>query len=306
MSKKRDLPFKDFLNNFFSIEPKTVESINNTSTIYYYNRLIEKLFGVYKITGAPDTWDMPYLKERLFLDGKVCITDTAMGVLPLRCGVSGVNVFDHPTKCIISNVVLGNIERTIDADCSLVHLKYNYAGVWDILNRYATMLSLCDAGVAVNLLNTKVSTIFGVETKAEAESLKVLYDDVTKGNPAVFVSDNIVSKLRDKVVFADSKNQFIAPDIQNLKQSIMNDYLTEIGINNANTEKRERLLTNEVDSNRQEVRSAAEHWLDTVNDGFAVANRLYNLNLKMSLASWNDSEAERGASENESSQLDKS
>lgn len=284
--KQKNIPFSDLLNDYYSIRPKSVESINNTSTTYYYNRLIAKLFGVFEIVGAPETWDIEYMKERLFLDGKLCITDTALGVLPLRTGVSGINVYDKPQKCIIANVLLGNLERTIGEDCALVHLQYNYAGVWDILNRYATMLSLCDAGVCVNLMNTKVSVIFGAETKVEAESFKALYDEITAGNPAVFTSDNIVSKLRDKVVFADSKNQFIAPDIQYLKQSIMDDFLTEIGVDNANTDKRERLIKSEVMSNRAEVRSAATHWLDTVNDGLEVANRLYNMKVSMRLRSW--------------------
>ena len=291
MAKKRfysEIAEQDMLSKYFSIRPKTVESLNNDTTFYYYEWLIKKIFGVYKLLNTSDGWDIDYIKERLFLEGKFCITDTALGVLPLRCGVAGLNVFEHPTKCVIANPVLGNLERTIGIDCALVKLQYNYKGIGDMLRRYATMLALCDAAVSVNLMNTKVSVIFGAETKAEAESFKVIVDEVTAGNPAVFTSTNIVTKLKDRVVFADTKNQFIAQDVQNLKQSIINDFLSEVGINNANTEKRERLVTNEVGSNRQEVRSGAEHWLETINEGLAEANKLYNLNLKMILADWNE------------------
>ena len=290
MSRKKteNIPYNDALKNFFSLEPKSVESINNTSTIYYYNWLSKKIFGLYKFENTPDGWDVDYMLERLFYDGKFTITDTSAGVLPLRCGVSGVNVFNHPTTVIVANPVLGSFERTIDKDCALVKLQYNYTGIWDILNRYATMLSLCDSAVAVNLINTKISVIFGAETKAEAETMKKLYDDVTAGNPAVFTSESIVTKLKDRVVFADNKNQYIAGDVQILKQSIINDFLSEVGINNANTEKRERLVRNEVASNRQEVAAGAEHWLTTVNEGLKVANKLYNLNLVFKKAEFNE------------------
>lgn len=292
MTKKKrtdtGIAYQDMLSKYFSIRPKTVESLNNDTTFYYYEWLTKKIFGVYKLLNIPDGWDIDYIKERLFLDGKICITDTALGVLPLRCGVAGINVFEHPTTCVIANPVLGNLERTIGVNCALVKLQYNYKGIGDILRRYATMLALCDAAVSVNLFNTKVSVIFGAETKAEAESFKMIFDKISEGSPAVFTSDSIVTKLKDRVVFADTKNQFIAQDVQNLKQSIINDFLSEVGINNANTEKRERLVTNEVGSNRQEVRSGAEHWLETINEGLTEGNKLYNLNLKMVLADWNE------------------
>ena len=63
----------------------------------------------------------------------------------------------------------------------------------------------------------------------------------------------------------------------------MSEFLTEIGVNNANTEKRERLTDNEVEANDSEIQLNAGYWLDNIKEGFDVANRLYNLNLSISL-----------------------
>lgn len=284
--KFKGSPYSDMVSEYAAVRPSDVEGLNNLSVIYYYEWLIKKLFGVYEITGIPDGWDTDYLYCRIFLDGRCCITDTALGVLPLRTGVSGLNVFDHPTTCVIANPVLGNLERTIDVDCALVKLQYNYNGVWSILNRYATLLSMCDSATAVNLLNSKVAHVFAAENKAEAEAYKKMYDQVSEGKPAVFLSTKLAAKLGDNLLFNRVKESFIADTVENVKQQIINDYLSDIGINNANTEKRERLVQNEVASNKDEVAAGAEHWLTNIREGFDKANELFGLNLRIRRREW--------------------
>lgn len=288
MSRK-PIPFQDLVASYFSMEPKTVEGLNNSSVLWYYtNWCARKVYGVYQISGMPEGWDVDYVYERLFLDGKFCITDTDLGVLPLQCGVSGVNVFNHPTTCVIANPVLGSFERTIGEDCALVKLQPNYVGIWDIINRYAVLLSMCDNSIAVNLINSNVAAIFGAETKQEAETYKRMYDQITQGRPGVFVSNALAQRLGDRLLFNRVKESYIADKIEDLKQQIINDFLSDIGINNANTEKRERLVSSEVSSNKQEVRSGAELWIRNIREGLEEANRMYGLSLGVKLADWNE------------------
>lgn len=278
------------LNRYFSIQPETVEGLNNTSVIYYTQQLIKKLFGVFEIQGAPDNWDINYMKERIFLDGKLCITDTAMGVLPLQTGVAGLNVFNHPTTCVIANPVLGSFERAIDIDCALVLLQFDFGNAWPMINRYAALLASCDGSIAVNLINAKVAAVFGAETKKEAESFKLMYDKITRGEPGVFIGEAMAKKLNERLLFNRVKESYVADLIEDLKHQLVDDFLTDIGVENANTDKRERLITDEISSNYQEVRSGAEHWLDNINAGFDRANELYGLNLSMIRREWKKSE----------------
>lgn len=293
----RSIPEKDLLSRYFTIEPRSVEGLNNVSVIYYTQQLIKKLFGVYEITGAPDGWDINYMKERIFLDGKLCITDTAMGVLPLQTGVSGLNVFNHPTTCVIANPVLGSFERLIDTECALVLLEFDYGNAWPMINRYAALLASADASIAVNLLNTRVAAIFGAESKKEAESYKVMYDKISRGDPAVFVGENLAKKLSERLVFNRVKEQYIADDVEQLKHRLMDDFLSDVGVMNANTDKRERLVTDEISSNYQEIRAGAEHWLDNIRAGFAKANELYGLQLQIRRREFKDP-TDRGGEDN--------
>ena len=97
------VPFSDLVRNFFARKPKDVDGIANTSAMYYREWMLKKIYGRFEWGGIPDSWDMDYLLGALFIDGMFCVTDTAMGVLPLQCGVTGINVFNRPTTVYIAN-----------------------------------------------------------------------------------------------------------------------------------------------------------------------------------------------------------
>ena len=299
MSNRRDYAYDDLLRSYYAIEPDTVDGLGNLSVVYFTNWALRKVFGTYEFTGLPAGWDHDYMLQRLFVDGHFCITDTELGVLPLQCGVTGVNVFNHPTECLIANSVLGSFRRRIadsvgaleglpDTPCALVKLQYDYSGIMPTINRYAIMLAMCDSATAVNLINSKTAYVFSASNKKEADSFKLMMKKISEGEPAVYIGDDLAGKLRDRMTFNDVKNTFIAADLENVKQQIINDFLSDIGIDNANTEKRERLLTNEVDSNKAEVRTGAEHWLTTVKEGLRIANTLYGLNLDFRRKDFNE------------------
>lgn len=255
--------------------------------ISYTEWCLKKLFGAFEFSGIPETWDYDYFLTHLFIDGYIAVTDTAIGVIPLRCGVTGINVFDHPTTAIFANPVLGNFERELFGEnratsCALVKLQYDYNGVMPIVERYAELLAMCDNSIAVNLRNSKVAFIGFVSSKQQAATVQKMYDDIDSGKPAVYVKhgDGLTS---DDIYYNHVKETYIANDVQLLKQSIKNDFLTEVGLNNANTDKRERLIVDEVNANNDEVQANVQHWLDNIREGLTRANALFGLNLSVKL-----------------------
>ena len=274
------VPFQDLLNQFFARKPKDVDGVANTSHIYYREYLLKKILSRFEFGGLPTFWDSDYFLEHIFLDGKLCITDTAAGILPLKCGLTGIGIFEQYTKCIIANPVLGNLERTIDVDCTLLRLQYNYSGVGWLINRYATLLAICDSSIATNLMNTKATYVFKATSKAQAETMKKMYDDITMGSPAVFVGEN--GAISEENMFTmPAKQNFIAEDVQILKRKLINEFLTEIGINNTNQDKRERLTDDEVNANNDEVYANIQHWYDNLSEGIYKANKMFNLGLSV-------------------------
>lgn len=269
----------------------------------YTEWCLKKLFGAFKFDNIPEEWDFDYFLTNLFITGYLAVTDTDIGVIPLRCGITGINVFEHPTRAIFANPVLGNFERELYGNdrknsCALIKLQYNYGGVMPLVNRYATLLSLCDNSISVNLRNSKVSFIGFVSSKQQAATMQKMYKDIDEGKPAVYVKKDDITT--DDILYNRVKESYIANDIQLLKQSIKNDFLTEVGLNNANTDKRERLVVDEVNANNTEIRANVQHWITTINEGLQRANALFDLNLSCKLRHFDERErgGDNGRTEN--------
>lgn len=283
------IPFQDLFNQFFARKPKDVDGIANTSAMYYRIKLLKLILQRFEFVGLPETWDKDYFLEHLFLDGVICITDTSAGVLALKTGVTGIGIFDQPTECIIVNPVLGQMRRTINEDCALVKIQLDYQGVGWILNRYSALLAMCDSSIAVNLLNTKATFVFGATSKSQAETFKAIFDKIAMGEPAVFTSENNTTLIKEQMFTMPAKENFIADDVQLLKRKIINEFLTDIGISNANTDKRERLVTDEVNANNDEIVANIQHWYDNINEGLNKANELFSLNLSCNIRKYEGS-----------------
>ena len=58
-------------------------------------------------------------------------------------------------------------------------------------------------------------------------------------------------------------------------------FFNDIGVPNANTEKKERLITDEVNANNIETQTKFSLWLDEIKRGFEKANKLFNLDLSV-------------------------
>lgn len=288
MSKDKNIPFSDLLREYFARKPKEVDGVANTSAAYYRQKLLRLIIQRFKWENIPSNWEYDYFIEHLFLDGVIGITDTSAGILALKCGLTGIGIYEQPTEMIFANPVLGNFRRTIGEDGEYIKLQYDFHGVGWILDRYSALLAMCDSGIAVNLMNTKMTYVFGANSKTQAETFKALYDDITMGKPAVFTNTSNTGMMKEQLFTMPAKENFIADDIQLLKRKIVNEFLTDIGINNTNLDKRERLTDDEVNANNDEVLANIWHWYDNINDGISKVNKLYDLNLKCSIRKYSE------------------
>lgn len=277
----RDYALEDLQNEFFARKPRDVDGVQNTSVLYYYNRLYQKILSRFEFKNIPDTWDINYCRDALFGLGYFTVCDSTAGVLPFRCGLSGINVFNKPTTAIIANPILGNFQRTIGEDCEIVQLQWNYRGVWQLVKRYAVLLAMCDSGISVNLMNSKLAYVFGAESKSQAETFKKLFDDISCGRPAVFTNTGITGNMQANLFTMPVKQNYVADDIQLLKRKIINEFLTDIGINNANIEKRERMITSEAEANDEEIAANIQHWIDNINEGIKRVNKMFDLDISI-------------------------
>ncbi len=294
MSKKGSQTFRDLVAGFFHHNPKSVNDMTNNSFFYYQFQLMTKVKSVLTIEGYPKNWNIDNMWDVILQNGYIPIVSTALGSLALEGGFYGQNMYYMPTNVIVNNPVLGNINRVIGEDGELLYINYEYntfQGVMPLINRYAVLLANIDCSLNVSLMNSRVAHIFEAESDAEVKTLQKMYDDVSKGNPAVFLKKGTRSlpSSNENTSFLNVKNTYIGNDLLLTKKSIMNEFLTEIGINNANTDKRERLNSDEVNANNTEVRCTIMRYIDSLNECAKKINENSNFsditNLKFSLNS---------------------
>lgn len=275
----------DTINRFESArQPGTVHARNSALFQYYAKYLFQKLLAVYRFNGLPDTWADNYFKYVLFGEGHIAILDTARyGIIPQNCGLTGYNVFYQPRFATVANPLLPEMKTLeIGTDCEIIKLQPDFGSPVDIVTTYAEMLALCLESAGVNLLNSKLSFVFAAGNKTQAEAFKKMYDQIASGQPAAFIDKGLFNEDGSRnwdVFFQNLKQNYVTGDILNDMNKIEDQFNTLIGIPNANTDKRERLVTDEVNSNNAETETLADLWLETMREDMRKVNEMYGLDL---------------------------
>lgn len=276
----------DFINQYNgAFSPSTVHVKNTGLSRFFKRYLLQEAFSVFEWT-MPETWDKNYFLYVLYVIGYIGILNTdRFGVIPQHGGLGGYNVFYQPQYMLINNPLFDKTYKPIiGEDCVCLRLEPDYLGLYDIVDYYGDLMALCAEAAGVNLLNSKLSYIFGADNKASAESLKKLYDQVASGEPAVFTDKNLFDEdgnLRVTLFNQDVGANFIADRLLDAMRTIRCQFLTDVGIPNANTDKRERLITDEVNANNFETRAKCAVWLDELQKGCKKARDMFGIELSV-------------------------
>lgn len=275
------IQWKDATRRFLKGKPKDVEGLYNVETRRARRYLIRVLFGCFDVN-LPNHWEYNYTMEQLFLRGYIGVTDTVAGVQALKCGYYGYNLREQPTNLIFAIPALGkygDFRRTIGVDAVLWRISFDYGNVNDILDSYSHLLAQCYASIAVNMMNTRVANIGYAENKAQAETMKKAYDDITDGKPLVVMKDpgNLRDTGKPPWIFNPVKEGYICDKLEELRRQIKEDFLAEIGINTLNNRKSERMVVDEVNANNQEIETAAAHWQKNLDIGSKQIKDMFDI-----------------------------
>lgn len=264
--------------------PSTVHTKNTELQRFFARYLLQKAMSVFK-WDLPETWDRDYFLYVLYGIGYIAVLNTdKYGVIPQQCGLDGYNIFYQPKRALVTNPLLKGL-RSLDigTQCTLIKLQPDYGSVMDLVGFYADMMALTAETAGVNLVNSRLSYVFFGKNKNTAESQKKLFDRVASGEPATFVDTalyDVQSGNPSWIPFQQNVGQnYIAGDaLADLRKwEMMFD--TDIGIPNANTDKKERLISDEVNANNVEVTSKADLWLDQLQKSFAQTNKMFGIKL---------------------------
>ena len=290
---KNDLPrtppiYYDYANSEVSqYQPGAIHCHDNDLVDYFARYLIEEALSVYQFT-LPDEWADNYFKFVLLCMGYISVVKTdKFGVIPQGCGLYGYNIFYQPTHAIISNPLLrGNLRPQIGKECTIIKLQPNYCGILDIVYHYAGLMACAAETTTVNLINSKFSYVFFAENKAQAETMKKLYDNFSSGEPATVTDKNLLTddgKPKWQLFTQNVQQSYIADRSLQTIRRLHEMFCNEIGIPNTNEDKAERLLTDEVNANNIETIAKATMWMEEMKKGMEETNKMFGTNLSVKM-----------------------
>lgn len=281
--------YYDYQNMYDSMFRPFGMVARNTGLSMFFDRfLFQKLFSVYDFT-IPDDWDPDYFRYTLFVMGYTIVFNTdRFGVINNHGALYGRNVYYRPTRALVTNPALrgSSVNLDIGKNCQLIKLTPDYRGAYDVVSTFSDLMALVLESMGVNLFNTKLAYVFMSDNKAAAESFKLMMSQIGSGQPAVFPDRKLFGEDGEPKWMQFNQNlkqTFLGNDLAEFMSSIEAMFLSFIGIENVSFEKRERLLTSEVNANNQNTKAVARVWLESMQQSMDKVNEMFGLNLSVKL-----------------------
>lgn len=255
--------------------------VTNTETAAFFRRyLLQKAMAVFKWT-LPENWNASYFLYSLYVKGHIAVVQTdKYGVICQSGCPYGYDIYYQPNRYQISNPLLrGLLNPVINRECTVFKMSQDWRGIGDLVAFYADYMALAAQSLGMNLINSKLSYIFTAANKTAAESMKKMFDGVMDGKPAVFVDKNLLDTNGDltlKMLQQNVGQNFISNELLNTWTTLEQKFATAIGIPNANTDKKERLIVDEVNANNTETMALVDMWFQGWKDTIARTKEMFS------------------------------
>lgn len=270
------------MNNSYKVkETELAMMLNNATSQDYYNRLMlvaTSLFTWKNLDEIAGFGASRFLEKVLFENGKACfVKDAKIGFKVFRANPSDkLNIYGLPVK--------------IDAWSYEYNKKYDLEDVTLIMNNilmlpthnsidlFSARLYETERTIDVNLIAQKTPVLIEGDTKTIL-TLKNVYMQYSGNTPFIF--GNKQFDISNKLNVLKTDAPYLIDKLELHKHEIWNECLTYLGINNANTDKKERLVTDEVNSNNELINyylncfyKTRKQACDEINEKFLSENEL--------------------------------
>lgn len=227
--------------------------LNNLTARDYYIKLKMLAISLFKWENLDEICGFGseiFLEENLFLEGKMCfIKDDKIGYQIMRITENGnLNNYNLPTKI---NAYAQEFNKTFNID-EIVYIMNNrlQEPTKTSIELASNRLYEIQRTIDINLENQKTPIVFEGDKKSIL-SLKNAYLNFKSNVPVMFTNKNF--EMNNRVNCLKTNVPLIAKELNECKKDILNETLTFLGINNVDFEKKERLVTDEVNANNDMI-----------------------------------------------------
>lgn len=254
--------------------------LNNLTYQDYYFRLRSVALNRFKWEGLPDTVDERFLERSLFERGYILFfKDPVMGYLTLNANLGGeFNVYDIPVtrRAYASN---GKYNHTCsEKDSVIIWNNYNHLSDVMTTNLFAYRLSELQRTTDVNIIGQKVPKII-TANEQQRLTMRQLYMQWDGNEPFIFGDKGMMGDIGVDVL--DTTAPYVADKLEVQKHNYINEYLTYLGIENQNADKKERLVASESGATFGMVSVCRNAYLNAREQACEEINRMFGLNVSV-------------------------
>jgi hypothetical protein len=240
----------------------------------YMRVLTELCANRFKWVGLPDTVDERFLELTLFYHGlAVFYWDKDIDrYLTLRASGAGrTNMYDNPTSFTVTGGAM--INKTLGPkNCVPIWSNYLRTPDLDIVMLYSKKLADIDRTIEICARNMRQTKVIRT-TEDQRQSWVNLVRQMMEGQEVVFGTRQL--NMEDIDVMDLAPHPEMLPNLQIAKVKMWNECMTLLGINNANQEKRERLVADEVSANDQQIAATRAINMNARVQACEQINRMY-------------------------------
>ena len=269
---------------------------NNREIIfdYFFKSLLSKCDSLFEWQNLPGTINENFLNSCLFLNGFIAFFEKG-GSLHANIGGLGGKPDEnyYSTRFILANPILGNAEFEIGKTCEIM---YNTASDQQLLNLtttqtgglytliFTTATMLTDNVLSINSaqINSRVQSVFRADNDGQAQSAKAFLERQYSGEPFSIVTSDDLQKF-DVLNLATDTGDNLTHLIE-LHQHIIADFYNQIGITTTPYQKKERLITDEINSIDKMTACTLSAMLSARQEACEKINKMFGTNISVKLA----------------------
>lgn len=237
-------------------------------TRFYLNHLTQMAANRFTWTGLPKEVDVRFLEMTLLQRG-LCVffeeKEKYNQFLVMRAGQLGeLNIYDNPSTYTVQGGT-GNLylSQTLDQeDCVPIWSNYLRTAEFPNLQLWATRLADADRTIEIAVRNARQTKLVSVPEAQRHSAVQVL-QQMAEGVETVMGTEEL-SQIAKSIETIDLESH--PSKLMNLlisKGKIWNEIMTFMGVNNSNQDKKERLVSDEVAANDEQIDLVKEMFLST-------------------------------------------
>lgn len=257
--------------------------INNQTYINYLDRLKLIACSLFTWEGLDEVAGFGasrFLEMSLYENGRACfVKDKDLGYLALKVNPSDkLNVYNLPEKVLAWSIGYNKNYKFDD----VVYIMNNLLELptSSTINLFAYRLYETERTIDTNLIAQKTPVLIEGDTKTIL-TLKNTYMSFAGNTPFIFGNKDY--NINQKLNALKTDAPYLIDKLELHKHEIWNEALTFLGIDNANTDKKERLITDEVESNNELINYYLNCFYKTRKQACDLINKKYGLDIKIKL-----------------------